>query len=73
MADKYFSKLNGYLVKDKEARERLNTTIQAVLTADAMDAILANATGANVGSFYMYLGETTPSYKKGAVYQLGEV
>ena len=73
MAGNYVSQIQGYLLKDKEARERLSTTIHAVLTSAEMDAIIANATAANVGSFYMYLGETTASYKKGSVYRIGEV
>lgn len=56
------------------AHEQLSIAIFAVLTAAKMDEIIAeaNATGANVGSFYMYLGETTASYKKGSVYQIEE-
>lgn len=73
MADNYVSKLNGRPLKDTKARERLSTTIHAVLTSAEMDAIIANATSANVGSFYMYLGESTASYKKGSVYKIGEV
>ena len=73
MIDNYVSTINGHKLKDKEAHERLNTTIRAVLTSAEMDAIIANATSANVGSFYMYLGESTASYKKGSVYKIGEV
>lgn len=46
--------------------------IQAVLTSAEMNTILTNATSANVGSFYMYLGETTSTYKKGSVYRITE-
>lgn len=48
--------------------------VNAVLTANEMNEILANATDENIGVSYMYLGETTTStvtgktYKKGAVY-----
>lgn len=56
-----------------EAHDQLSTAVYAVLTAAAMDEIIANATSASVGSFYMYLGETTASYKKGSVYKIGEV
>ena len=55
------------------AHNQLSIAIYAVLTAKGMDDILANHTQDDIGSFYMYLGETTSSYKKGSVYQLGEV
>lgn len=47
--------------------------IKAVLTENDMDYIIENATEDDIGSFYMYLGETTDSYKKGSVYRIGEV
>lgn len=49
-------------------QDALSTAVYAVLTADDMDDILDNDTEDNVGGYYMYLGETTASYKKGAVY-----
>ena len=55
------------------AHTMLSTAIFAVLTASDMDKIKANATSDYVGSFYMYLGETTASYKKGSVYKIVEV
>lgn len=73
----------AYANEAKEAADRAEAAalkvdkagngIKAVVTAAEMDAILANATPENVGSFYMYLGETTDSYRKGAVYRIGEV
>lgn len=57
----------------KEAHDKLSTAVFAVLTPEKMDEILANATKENVGINYMYLGETTESYKKGAVYTVEEV
>lgn len=57
----------------KEAHDKLSIAIFAVLTAEDMDKILANATAENVGINYMYLGETTEAYKKGAVYTVEEV
>lgn len=50
---------------------KLEDTIYGVMTAAEMDEILANATVADVGAFYMYLGETTASYENGAVYRIG--
>ena len=51
-------------------------SIQAVQTASEMDRILTVANAFDVGTFYMYLGETTTlngqTYKNGAVYRLGE-
>lgn len=44
--------------------------IRAVPTAERMDAILANATPENVGTFYMYIGPTTDKYESGAIYEL---
>lgn len=41
-----------------------------VATSADMDAILANATDADVGEFYVYQGETTESYTNGAVYSI---
>lgn len=55
------------------AHQELTVAIKAVLTADDMDEILQNHTQDDIGSFYMYLGETTTSYKKGSVYRIGEV
>lgn len=152
MADQYFSNLNGYLVKDKRAQERLDAleqivlddesngadvtnaiaayqnganvfwqddsselcglvgtllnppalyfmqtsknrivkvgvvdgyisvsyyrttgdSIQAVMTAEEMHDILTYATQYDVGSCYMYLGETTAEYTNGSVYRIGE-
>lgn len=46
-------------------------SIKAVLTSTEMDEIIEGATFEDVGSFYMYLGETTASYKRGAVYRIG--
>lgn len=57
----------------KNAHQQLSTAVFAVLTPDKMDEILANATKENVGVSYMYLGETTESYKKGSVYTVEEV
>lgn len=57
----------------KEAHDKLSTAVFAVLTPEKMDEILSNATDENVGVNYMYLGETTESYKKGAVYTIEEV
>lgn len=48
-------------------------SVNAVLTATEMDKIIKNATEDNIGVSYMYLGETTKSYKKGAVYTVEEV
>lgn len=44
--------------------------ITAVETAAEMDAILANATDATVGTHYMYIGESTDKYENGAVYEI---
>lgn len=41
-----------------------------VATSADMDAILANATDADVGEFYVYQGETTETYTNGAVYSI---
>lgn len=55
------------------AHQFLSVAIYAVLTADEMDTIVQNATSEDVGTFFMYLGETTASYKKGSVYKIKEV
>lgn len=55
------------------AHKGVNAAIKAVLTPIEMELIIANHTEGDIGSFYVYLGETTPSYKKGTVYQLGEL
>ena len=61
------------LVDEKGTRldEKIKNSIQAVLTSDEMDRILADATNADVGSFYLYIGETTDTYENGAVYKIG--
>lgn len=56
-----------------KAHTYISTAIQAVSTAAGMDAIIENATKEDRYKFVMYLGETTASYKKGAVYQIVEV
>lgn len=48
----------------------LHKTIAAVKTAEEMDAILANANDDTVGTFYMYIGQTTDKYENGAVYEV---
>ena len=53
MADKYFSDLNGYKVKDKKAQERLDALEHVVLddgsqSADVTNAIAAYQKGTNV-------------------------
>ena len=44
--------------------------ITKVSTAEQMDAILASATDASVGTFYLYNGETTDKYESGALYRI---
>ncbi len=39
-----------------------------ITTAEAMDSVLANATNNDVGTFYLYKGETTDKYENGALY-----
>lgn len=39
-----------------------------VTSAETMDAILANATEADIGKVYLYKGETTENYENGALY-----
>ena len=41
-----------------------------VESEEQMDAILASATDADVGSFYVYNGETTEKYESGAIYKI---
>ena len=48
-------------------------SLKVIVTSHDMDTIIGNATDEDIGSFYLYLGETTPSYKKGSVYRIGEV
>lgn len=43
-----------------------------VSTAKEMDAILANATADDVGTLYLYTGETTDTYENGAIYGVTE-
>lgn len=74
MAEQYVSKINGRLVKDKEARDRLSkletNAVRVVSTLAEMEEILENATGEDIDSSYMYVGETTTNFKKGGVYKL---
>lgn len=42
----------------------------SVASAADMDSILANATDASVGTFYLYEGETTEKYESGALYYI---
>ena len=49
---------------------RLKSTIFAVQTEAEMDSILTNATNADVGDFYMYVGVTTSKYENGVVYRV---
>ena len=51
----------------------LDETIKVVLTAEKLKYIIDNAEQKDVGSYYMYLGETTDEYKKGAIYRIDEV
>lgn len=41
-----------------------------VWSEEEMDAILANATDEDVGTYYEYHGETTEKYESGAVYTI---
>lgn len=44
-----------------------------VTDAATMDAILANATEADIGKVYLYQGETTANYENGALYGIEAV
>lgn len=52
--------------------EKLKSTLSVVTTAEAMDAILAGATAETVGTYYLYMGETTDKYQNSAVYGVKE-
>ena len=70
------SGLGGRINRHRAQIERLeNTVIRGVATEAEMDEILEEApTYAYTGNcFYMFIGETTEKYKKGAVYNLKEV
>lgn len=49
-----------------------NGKVSEVATAEEMDAILANATAADVGCGYLYTGETTDTYESYCVYIIRE-
>ena len=49
-----------------------NGSLSEISTADAMDSILANATSADVGKAYFYVGETTGAYENNAIYIIKE-
>lgn len=46
--------------------------VQEVTTADELDTILANATADDVGRGFLYLGESTETYKYECVYIIRE-
>lgn len=50
-----------------------NGSLSKISTADAMDSILANATSADVGKAYHYVGETTEAYENNAIYVIKEI
>lgn len=49
-----------------------NSPIVEIFTAEEMNALLNSATDADVGKFYMYVGETTDAYENGALYKIGK-
>ena len=54
----------------KHIEDAITAAIRAVSTAERMDAILASANPDIVGTYYMYIGETTDKYENGAVYEI---
>ena len=46
--------------------------ITEISTSDAMDRLLENATAADVGEAYLYVGETTDNYEHDCVYIIKE-
>lgn len=50
----------------------VNGKVMEIHTADELDTILANATAADVGRGFLYLGETTDTYKYECVYIIRE-
>mgnify|MGYP007111660093 CR=1 FL=1 len=50
----------------------VNGKVQEVTTADELDTILENATEKDVGRGFLYLGETTETYKFECVYIIRE-
>lgn len=51
----------------------LSGKVLEVYTAEELDTILANATAADVGRGFLYLGDTTETYKHECVYIIREV
>lgn len=49
-----------------------NGKVQEISTAAELDTILANATANDVGRGFLYLGETTDTYKFECVYIIRE-
>lgn len=43
-----------------------------ISTAAEMDTILTNATSADIGKAYLYIGETTEAYENNAIYIIKE-
>lgn len=46
--------------------------VHTVASATAMSRIIENATEKDIGSSYLYCGETTDKYKHGVIYIIGE-
>lgn len=45
-------------------------TITTITTEAEMDAVLANATDADIGKFYLYTGGESDKYENDAVYKI---
>lgn len=65
-----FPLMEAHDVLADENGTRLSNAILGITTAAEMDAILAGATGASVGTMYMYIGTTTDKYENGAIYRI---
>ena len=63
---------NGNRLAVKIVSGGLSGTPITVSTAEEMTNILTNATSADVGKIYKYVGTTTSDYKQGSYYVIKE-
>lgn len=59
-----------YALADKISQGGGSGSVIEVSTASEMDEILSNATDADIGKVYYYIGESTDTYEQGALYMI---
>ena len=68
---RHFAIYKGDRTKSSSSEE--STTLQEIETSAEMDAIISNATSADVGKAYIYVGETTGTYNNNSIYVIKEI